>query len=121
LQFKLGAWFEGACGFALVLALSQKRQTDLAPLAEPICTRAAIHLIGRVISLRSSPKISPIDWQALTTIQQNNFIPEPPPARDPITLTVCVTPHPSTTSRQHGFRRMVSVYMKKRIYFRSAL
>src|ERR1017187_1559773 len=37
----------------------------------------------------------------MTTIQQNNFTPQPPPARDPITLTVCVTTHPSTTSRQH--------------------
>jgi hypothetical protein len=27
--------------------------TDLAPLAVPICTRAAIHLSGRVVSLRS--------------------------------------------------------------------
>jgi hypothetical protein len=26
LEFELGAWFEGFCGFALVLALSQKRE-----------------------------------------------------------------------------------------------
>jgi hypothetical protein len=38
LEFELGAWFEGACGFALVLALSQitnnlkKRPVDLQPL-----------------------------------------------------------------------------------------
>ena len=53
LEFELGAWSEGACGFALVLALSQMMGTDLAPLAVPICTRASIHLIGRVVSLRS--------------------------------------------------------------------
>ena len=50
LEFELGAGFEGACGFALVLALSQMREHGLSPF---ICTRAGIHLIGRVVSLRS--------------------------------------------------------------------
>ena len=31
----------------------ERWSADLAPLAAPICTRAAIHLIGRVVSLRS--------------------------------------------------------------------
>ena len=53
MEFELGARFEGACGFALVLALNRLERTDLAPLAVPICTRTAIHLIGRVVSLRS--------------------------------------------------------------------
>ena len=60
-------------------------------------------------------KKSAIDLQALTTIQQNNFTPQLPPARGPITLTVCVTPHPSTTSRQHYSRRTVPLYMERRI------
>src|ERR1039457_177730 len=51
----------------------------------------------------NSLKKSAVDLQALTTIQQNNFASQPPPARVPITLTICVTPHPSTTSRQHFF------------------
>ena len=53
MEFELGAWFEGSCGFAFVLALSQMMEPGLAPLAVPICTRAAIHLVGRVVSLRS--------------------------------------------------------------------
>src|ERR1035437_126763 len=61
----------------------------------------------------------PVDLQALTTIQQNNLTPQPPPARGPITLTVCVTPHLSTTSRQHYFHRTAPLYMERRIYFRS--
>ena len=32
LEFELGAWFEGSCGFALVLALSQMREHGLGPL-----------------------------------------------------------------------------------------
>jgi hypothetical protein len=31
LEFELGAWFEGACGFALELALSQMREHGLGP------------------------------------------------------------------------------------------
>ena len=64
-------------------------------------------------------KKSPVDLQELTAIQQNNFTPQPPPSRGPITLTVCVTPHPSTTSRQHYFQRTAPLYMERRIYFRS--
>jgi hypothetical protein len=61
---------------------------------------------------------SPIDLQPLTAIQQNNFTPQPLLACGPITLTVCVTPHPSTTSRQHYFHRTAPLYMERRIYFR---
>jgi hypothetical protein len=43
-------------------------------------------------------------------VQQNNFTPQPPPARAPITLTVRVTPHLSATSRQHCFHRTVPLY-----------
>src|ERR1039458_2344700 len=60
-------------------------------------------------------KESPADLQALTTIQQNSFTPQPPHSRDPLTLTVCVTAHPSTTSRQHYFHRTVPLYMEGRI------
>jgi hypothetical protein len=67
------------------------------------------------------PKKRPADLQALTTIQQNNFTPKTPPVRNPLTLTLCVTPHPSTTSRQHYFHRTAPLYMKRRIYFRSPL
>jgi hypothetical protein len=31
LEFELGAWFEGSCGFALVLALSQMMEHGLGP------------------------------------------------------------------------------------------
>jgi hypothetical protein len=67
--------------------------------------------------LGDSLKKSPVDLQAFTTIQQNNFSPQLPLACGPITLTVCVTPHPSTTSRQHYFHRTAPLYMKRRIYF----
>jgi hypothetical protein len=44
LEFELGAWFEGACGFALVLALSQMLEhgldlfgrADLPPRRNPL-------------------------------------------------------------------------------------
>jgi hypothetical protein len=62
-------------------------------------------------------KLSPIDLQPLTTIQQNNFTPQPPHSRDPLTLTICVTTYPSTTSRQHYFHRTPPLYMERRIYF----
>jgi hypothetical protein len=68
---------------------------------------------------RNNLKESPADFQPLTTIQQNNLTPQPPLSRDPITLTVCVTPRPSTTSRQHYFHRTAPLNMKGRIYFRS--
>ena len=53
LEFELGAWFEAACGFALVLVLSQMREHGLGPFG-----RADLHprrnpLGGRVVSLRS--------------------------------------------------------------------
>jgi hypothetical protein len=31
LEFELGTWFEGSCGFALALALSQMREHGLGP------------------------------------------------------------------------------------------
>src|ERR1039458_6034534 len=66
-------------------------------------------------------KERPIDLQALTTIQQNNFTPQPPHSRDPLTLTVCVTTHPSITSRQHYFHPTAPLYMERRICFRRPL
>jgi hypothetical protein len=69
----------------------------------------------------NSLKKSAVDLQALTTIQQNNLTSQRAPARVSITLTVCVTPHPSTTSRQHYFHRTAPLYMKRRIFFRNAL
>ena len=38
LEFELGAWFEGSCGFALVLALSQMMEHGLGPFG-----RADLH------------------------------------------------------------------------------
>jgi hypothetical protein len=38
LEFELGAWFEDACGFALVLALSQMMEHGLGPFG-----RADLH------------------------------------------------------------------------------
>ena len=61
-------------------------------------------------------KKSAVDLQALTTIQQNNITSQRAPARVPITLTVCVTPHPSTTSRQHYFHGTAPLYMERRIF-----
>ena len=61
-------------------------------------------------------KESPVDLQPLTTIQQNNLTPQPPHSHDPITLTVCVTTHPSTTSRQHHFHQSAPLYMEGRIF-----
>jgi hypothetical protein len=54
LEFELGAWFECACGFALVLALSQMREHGLGPFG-----RADLH-----------PCRNPID-------RQRRFAPQP--------------------------------------------
>jgi hypothetical protein len=54
LEFELGAGFEGACGFALVLALSQMREHGLGPF-----DRADLH-----------PRRNPLD-------RQGRFAPQP--------------------------------------------
>jgi hypothetical protein len=54
LEFELGAWFEGSCGFALVLALSQMREHGLGPFG-----RADLH-----------PRRDPLD-------RQGRFAPQP--------------------------------------------
>jgi len=72
-------------------------------------------------AMSNNLKKSPVELQALTTIQQNNFTPKPPLARGPITLTVCVTPCPSSTSRQHCFHQTAPLYIERRIYFRRPL
>jgi hypothetical protein len=54
LEFDLGAEFEGACGLALVLALSQMMEHGLGPFG-----RADLH-----------PRRSPLD-------RQNRFAPQP--------------------------------------------
>ena len=54
LEFELGAWFEGACGFALVLALSQMMEHGLGPFG-----RADLH-----------PRRNPLD-------RQGRFAPQP--------------------------------------------
>ena len=49
-------WAQGSelyAGTALVLALRQMGEHELGPFARANCTRAAIHLMGRVVSLRS--------------------------------------------------------------------
>ena len=55
---------------------------------------------------------SAVDLQPLTAIQQNNFTPQLATSPAPITLTVCVTICPSTTSRQHYFHRTAPLYMR---------
>jgi len=52
-EFEQGAGFEGAFGLALVMALILMGEPGFTPLAVPICTHAVIHLIARVLSLRS--------------------------------------------------------------------
>jgi len=47
LKFELGEWFERACGFALVLALSQMKEDGLGPFG-----RADLH-----------PRRNPLDRQ----------------------------------------------------------
>jgi hypothetical protein len=70
--------------------------------------------------LRTAKKVL-LQLQPLTAIQQNNFTPQPAPSRAPITLTVCVTICPSTTSRQHYFHRTAPLYMRGAIIFRVLL
>jgi hypothetical protein len=65
---------------------------------------------------RNNLKESPVDLQPLRKIQQNNLTPQPPHSRGPITLTVCVTMHPSTTSRQHHLHQNAPLYMERRIF-----
>jgi len=73
LEFELGAWFEGSCGFAFVLALSQMREHGLGPFG-----RADLHPrrnpLDRQGRFAPQPggnnlKKSPVDLQPLTTIQ----------------------------------------------------
>src|SRR5664279_1772414 len=54
LEIELGAWFEGACGFALVLSLSQMMEHGLGPFG-----RADLH-----------PRRNPLD-------RQGRFAPQP--------------------------------------------
>jgi hypothetical protein len=61
LEFELGAWFEGACGFALVLALSQMMEHGLGPFG-----RADLH-----------PRRNPLD-------RQGRFAPQPSKQVSPI-------------------------------------
>ena len=53
-EFELGKWFEGFCGFALVLALSQMLEHGLGPFS-----RADLH-----------PRRNPLD-------RQGRFAPQP--------------------------------------------
>jgi hypothetical protein len=55
LEFDLGAGFEGACGFALVLALSQMMEHGLGPSG-----RADLH-----------PRRNPLDRQPVANAVQN--------------------------------------------------
>jgi hypothetical protein len=56
LEFELGAWFEGACGFALVLALSQMREHGLGPFggADLLPRRNPLDRQGRFAPQRGS-------------------------------------------------------------------
>jgi hypothetical protein len=89
--------------------------------ALPLVCCAPVPISMSQMSCRGSHNLkeSPADLQALTAIQQNNFTPQAPHSRGPLTLTVCVTTHPSTTSRQHYFHRTAPVYMERSIYFRA--
>jgi hypothetical protein len=57
LEFELGAWFEGACGLALVLALSQMLEHGLGPFG-----RADMH-----------PRRNPLDRQGRFAPQPSKF------------------------------------------------
>src|ERR1039458_6621647 len=59
LEFELGAGFEGSCGLALVLALSQMREHGLGPFG-----RADLH-----------PRRNPLDRQARFAPQPSNQFP----------------------------------------------
>jgi hypothetical protein len=54
LEFELGTWFDGSCGIALVLALSQMKEHGLGPFG-----RADLH-----------PRRNPLD-------RQGRFAPQP--------------------------------------------
>jgi hypothetical protein len=73
LEFELGAWFEGACGSALVLALSQMMEHGLGPFgrADLHPRRNPLDRQGRFAPQPggNSLKKSPFDLQPLTTIQ----------------------------------------------------
>jgi hypothetical protein len=73
LEFELGAWFEGACGSALVLALSQMMEHGLGPFgrADLHPRRNPLDRQGRFTPQPggNSLKKSPVDLQPLTTIQ----------------------------------------------------
>jgi hypothetical protein len=60
---------------------------------------------------------SAADLEALTTIQQNNFTLQSPYCRHPITLTIFVTSHPSTSSRQHHFPRAAPLLWRGEFIF----
>ena len=77
--------------------------------------------LSRLNQRHRTVKISAVDLQPLTSIQQNNFTSQPAPSRTPITLTVCATICPSTTSRQHYFHRTAPLYMRGAIIFCSLL
>ena len=90
--------------------------------------RSAILPVSRRASTVASPEPKAphrekrgVDLQPLTSIQQSIFTPQPAPSRAPITLTVCVTICPSTTSRQHYSHRTDPLYMRGTIIFRSLL
>src|ERR1022692_3470228 len=57
LEFELGAWFEGSCDFALVLALSQMMEHGLGPFG-----RADLH-----------PRRNPLDRQGCFAPQPSKF------------------------------------------------
>jgi hypothetical protein len=73
LEFELGAWFEGSCGLALVLALSQMREhgpgpfgrADLHPRRNPLDRQGRFAPQPGGNSLKKRPVV----LQPLTTIQ----------------------------------------------------
>jgi hypothetical protein len=78
LEFELGAWFEGSCGFALVLALSQMMGHGLGPFggADLHPRRNPIDRQGRFAPQPggNSLKKRPVDLQPLITIQRKNLL-----------------------------------------------
>ena len=72
LEFGLGGWFESACGFALVLALSQMREHGLAHFgrADLHPRRNPLDRQGRLAPQPGGKSLKkPVDLQPFTTIQ----------------------------------------------------
>ena len=92
-------------------ARMSSRPRILAPLH--LCALALVPTaLARVIA---SKKVA-VGQQRFTTNQQSGLTLKAPRSRGPITLIICATACPSTTSIQHCFHFGPPLYMKRRIF-----